>query len=229
MKHIYLSLIVLIFTITAFAQVPNKMSYQAVIRNTSNNLVINQTVGMRISILQNSPTGTSVYTETQTATTNTNGLISLEIGGGTVVSGNFSTIDWGNGSYYIKTETDPTGGTAYSITGASQLLSVPYALYSKTSGMVNNQLRAGEIILPTCVGYCYPTVLNVVFSSPLPNDNYSVSVIKETTINSSGNDNNYGTISILNKTPNGFSIRIEFINFTYPQNKKIYWSTIMYQ
>ena len=113
---------------------PEKMSYQAVIRNASNNLVASQAVGMQISILKASATGTAVYVETQTPTTNANGLVSLQIGSGTLVSGAMGTIDWSQGPYFIKTETDPTGGTNYTITGTSQLLSVPYALYAKTSG-----------------------------------------------------------------------------------------------
>ena len=118
----------------ASAQAPQKMSYQAVIRNSSNTLVINTQVGMQISILQGASNGTAVYVETQIPTTNTNSLVSIEIGGGTVVSGNFSTIDWANGPYFIKTETDPAGGTNYTITGTSQLLSVPYAMYAANSG-----------------------------------------------------------------------------------------------
>ncbi|MFN5627818.1 MAG: hypothetical protein ACK48W_00905, partial [Bacteroidota bacterium] len=97
------------------------MSYQAVIRDNSNALVTNQVVGMQISILQGSANGTAVYTETQTPTTNTNGLASIEIGSGNLVSGNFATINWANGPYFIKTETDPTGSTNYTITGTSQL------------------------------------------------------------------------------------------------------------
>lgn len=120
----------------ASAQSPEKMSYQAVIRNSSDALVTNQSVGMQISILQGSAGGTAVYVETQTPTTNANGLVSIEIGAGTVVSGDFSTIDWANDSYFIKTETDPTGNTSYSITGTSQLLSVPYALHAKTAETV---------------------------------------------------------------------------------------------
>ena len=116
----------ILFTASVFAQSPQKMSYQAVIRDGSGVLVSNHLVGMQISILQGSPTGTVVYVETQTLTTNANGLATLEIGGGA----GFSTIDWATGPYYIKTETDPTGGTTYTITGTSQLLSVPYALYS---------------------------------------------------------------------------------------------------
>jgi hypothetical protein len=117
----------------AFAQAPEKMSYQAVVRNNNNMLVSNHAVGMRISILQGSATGTAVYTENQTPTTNANGLIAIEIGTGTVVSGTFANIDWANGPFFVKTETDPNGGTAYTLTSSNQLLSVPYALHSKTS------------------------------------------------------------------------------------------------
>lgn len=126
----------------ASAQAPNKMSYQAVIRNSSNVLVTNTSVGMRISILQTSPSGSAVYVETQTPTSNANGLVSIEIGGGTVVSGTFSSIDWANGPYFIQTETDPAGGTNYSITGTSQLLSVPFALYAQNG--LNNGAAAGN-------------------------------------------------------------------------------------
>jgi hypothetical protein len=119
---------------SVFAQAPQKMSYQAVIRNTSNVLITSTTVGMRISVLQGTISGPSVYTETQTPTTNVNGLASIEIGTGVVVSGSFSTINWALGSYFIKTEVDPLGGSTYTITGTTQLTSVPYALFSATSG-----------------------------------------------------------------------------------------------
>jgi len=142
MKKIFTIVAVTLLTASVFAQTPNKMSYQAVIRDNSNALVTNQIVGMQISILQGSANGTAVYAETQTPTTNTNGLVSLEIGGGTVVSGNFATINWANGPYFIKTETDPAGGTNYTITGTSQLLSVPFAMYAKRSG--NPTLQAGN-------------------------------------------------------------------------------------
>jgi hypothetical protein len=116
------------------AQAPQKMSYQAVVRNTTGALIANSPVGMQISILQGSSTGLAVFIERHSITTNANGLASLEIGSGTPVAGSFSAIDWSAGSYYIKTEADPTGGTVYSISGTSQLLSVPYALYAETSG-----------------------------------------------------------------------------------------------
>lgn len=128
----------MLISTSSFAQAPQKMSYQAVIRNTSNILVTNTAVGMRVSILQGSSTGTPVYVETQTPTTNANGLSSIEIGSGTVVSGNFSAINWAAGPYFIKTETDPTGGTSYSITGNKELISVPYALFSANGGATGN-------------------------------------------------------------------------------------------
>jgi len=113
-----------------FAQAPQKMSYQAVIRNSNDSLLISTPVGMRISLVQGTPTGTVVFSETQTATTNANGLVSLQIGTGTAVSGTFAGIDWAAGPYYVKTETDLSGGTNYTIISSNELLSVPYALFS---------------------------------------------------------------------------------------------------
>ncbi len=121
-------------SLLAYSQSKDAMSYQAVIRNSSNELVKNQNVGVRFSIVKGSPTGTVVYSETQTQATNFNGLMTAKIGSGTVVSGSYTTIDWGADTYFIKTETDPSGSTNYTISGTSQLLSVPYALYAKNSG-----------------------------------------------------------------------------------------------
>jgi hypothetical protein len=144
MKKLYTILAAVLVTASTFAQSPEKMSYQAVVRDSGDNLVTSQVVGMRISILQGT---TAVYVETQTPTTNVNGLVTLEIGGSsaTVVSGTFSTIDWSTGTYFIKTETDPTGDTTYTITGTSQLLSVPYALQSKTATTLPGGIDQGYI------------------------------------------------------------------------------------
>lgn len=137
-----------LLTLRSNAQAPNKFTYQAVIRNTTNALVANQSVRIRISLLQGSSVGSSVYTETHLTTTNANGLASIVIGNGTVVSGNINTVDWGSSSYFIKTEIDPTGGTTYSISSTTQLLSVPYALnaassadnqWSKSGGNISNK------------------------------------------------------------------------------------------
>jgi hypothetical protein len=132
MKKLFTILTAIYLSANIFAQAPEKISYQAIIRDNAGFLVNSMVVGMRISILQNSPSGTPVYVETQTPTTNVNGLVSIEIGAG-VTSDDFSAINWANGPYFIKTETDPAGGTSYTITGTSQLLSTPYALYAKTA------------------------------------------------------------------------------------------------
>jgi len=127
--HIISFAAVLLITAQSIAQAPDKMSYQAVVRDASNDLVISSSVGMQISILQSSATGTAVYVETHSTTSNVNGLVSIEIGDGAVVSGTFSSIDWTAGPYFIQTDMDPTGGASYTITGTSQLISVPYAFY----------------------------------------------------------------------------------------------------
>jgi len=135
MKKLITILAVVFINTISFAQSPpQKMSYQAIIRNSSNALVASTTVGMQISILQKSEKGDAVYIEKHSTITNANGLATIEIGGGTPVSGRFETIDWSSGPYFFKTETDPTGGSSYSITGTSKLLSVPYALYAEKSG-----------------------------------------------------------------------------------------------
>jgi hypothetical protein len=122
------------------AQAPQKVSYQSVIRDHSGVLVKSGTVAMRISIVQGSASGTAVYTETQTVSTNVNGLASLEVGTGTAVLGIFSEIDWSNSPYFLKVETDPAGGITYSISGTSEILSVPYALHATTAdSLINTQ------------------------------------------------------------------------------------------
>ena len=151
MKKIMTIFAAILMTVNLYAQAPNKMSYQAVIRNNSNALVVSQLVGMRISILQTSPNGPAVYVETQSPTTNANGLVSIEIGGGTIVSGNFSSIDWSNGPYFIQTESDPTGGTSYTITGTSQLLSVPYALHANTADSITGSITENDPVFGASV------------------------------------------------------------------------------
>ncbi|MDO9256932.1 MAG: hypothetical protein Q7U54_15535 [Bacteroidales bacterium] len=135
MKKIYTLLSAIIVSVSIFAQAPQKMSYQAAVRDAGNALIKNHSVGMKISVLQGA---TPVYVETQTTSSNANGLVTVEIGGGTVVSGNFSTINWNSGTYSVKAETDPTGGTNYTISGTSKLLSVPYALNSSDNKWSSN-------------------------------------------------------------------------------------------
>jgi hypothetical protein len=130
MKALF-TIIGLVFFVTLLLALDHRgMSYQAIIRNSSNNLVINHNVGMQIAILNQD--AALVYSETQTPKTNANGLITIQIGD----SAGFDTINWANGLYFIYTAIDPTGGTNYTISSTSQLLSVPYALYSANSGNI---------------------------------------------------------------------------------------------
>jgi len=140
MKKLNLIIIVLIFAISgALAQSPQAFKYQAVARDASGDVLQNQNVSMRISILQGSSSGTSVYKETHSETTNDFGLINLEIGNGTPVSGTFSSISWGTNDYFVKIEMDANGGTSYQHLGTSQLLSVPYALYAENTANGSSQ------------------------------------------------------------------------------------------
>lgn len=131
----------LIYFLKSNAQAPNQMSYQAVIRNASSALAVNQAVGMKISILQGTATGTEVYKElfNPNPMTNANGLVTLAIGTGIPLTGTFAGIDWSTGPYFVKIETDPTGGTNYTLVSTSQLMSVPYALYAKSAGESESQ------------------------------------------------------------------------------------------
>lgn len=132
MKKITTILTAIIIALNTFAQTPQNMSYQAVIRNSENKLVANQSIGMQISILQGSEDGEVIYTENQVAETNTNGLVSIEIGAGESTA-KMSDTNWANGPYFIKTETDINGGTDYTIVAVSQLLSVPFAIHAQVA------------------------------------------------------------------------------------------------
>ena len=172
MRNIYALILTVLVTASVFAQTPTKMSYQAVIRNSSNQLVTNQVVGMRISILQGSANGTIVYTETQSPSTNLNGLVTIEIGGGT----GFSTINWSSGSYFIKTETDPTGGSNYTVTNTSQLLTVPYALHAKTAESISGGVTESD---PIFAAWNKSTGINITASQV---NDFQTSVANNSTV-----------------------------------------------
>ena len=169
MKKLYTLIAAALITLTVFAQAPSKMSYQAVVRDAGDVLVTRQAVGMQLSIIQGSVFGPSVYVETQTPTSNLNGLVTIEIGSGTVLFGKFNSIDWSKGPYFIKTETDPTGGTMYTITGTSQLMSVPYALHANTADSIiggATQVTAGRNVTVTGSGKtASPYVINATGGS----------------------------------------------------------------
>lgn len=200
MKKILLLFWILTGFFMGLSQAPEKMSYQAVMRNGSGQLLVNQAIAVRVSILQGSPAGAAVYSERLTGNTNANGLISLEIGTGTVLTGTFATIDWPAGSYYLKTETDPAGGTSYTIVGTSQLLSVPYAMYAKSAGG-----GGGSFAIP------YTNTVNnasTLFSLTNDGDGTSVEGINNTTTSSIAAVR--GIVS--NTAPGGFSSAVRGIN-----------------
>lgn len=130
MKKILFPVILMFIALGLKAQAPEKIGYQAIIRDHMNQLVVNQLVGIRISILEES---TPVYTETHLVATNENGLVNIKIGEGETSFGSFDEIEWWEGSYFLQTEVDTDGGTDYGLTGTTQLLSVPYALHAKSA------------------------------------------------------------------------------------------------
>jgi len=134
MKKLILSLVAIAtISLSSFGQAPEGFKYQAVVRDAGNLILNNQTVGMRLTIQQGSIGGVTAYSETFSVTSNAYGLVNLEIGTGTTTD-DFTIIDWANGPFFIETAADITGGVTYVVMGTSQLMSVPYALYAKTSG-----------------------------------------------------------------------------------------------
>ena len=132
MKKIFASILfLLLLQTTTFAVVPEAIKYQAVARDNGGNILANKNIGIRLSILKGNISGTAVYVETHATSSNNLGLINLEIGKGTPITGTMSAINWGNDSYFVKIEMDETGGSNYTLVGTSQLVSVPYALYAK--------------------------------------------------------------------------------------------------
>lgn len=144
-KLSFLIIALLIVFSTVFAQSPQAFKYQAVARDNTGAILVNQNVGLRISILKGDITGNTVYSEVHTTQTNSYGLINLVIGKGTVESGDFSAINWGTDDFFVKIEIDATGGTNYTELGTSQLLSVPYSLHSVTSEIYTGTITESQI------------------------------------------------------------------------------------
>lgn len=241
MKNSLFTLLILLLSASFWAQSPEMMSYQAVIRDANNSLVTNSSIGMKISILQGSISGNSVYIETQNPTTNSNGLIAIEIGNGTTVFGDFSTIDWSNNSYFIKTETDPTGSINYSIEGTTQLLSVPYALYSKTSGSSTpgpqgiqgpqgpqgtpgnnffNNMQGGTAYVGTSQGQA---ILSVLVTFPVPFNSTPHVICTSSAEVGTGYDDSFN-VTTRTVTSTSFIMIINRVDgSTWGQNMEVHW------
>jgi len=144
MKKLITILTLLLISQVLHAQAPQATSYQAVIRNSIGNVLSNQLVKVRFSIRDSAANGTVVYQETQTPTSNTQGLINLFAGQGTAVAGTFAGINWGSKSKFLQTEVDITGGSNYTDMGTMQLMSVPYALYANNGN--SDGSKKGEMM-----------------------------------------------------------------------------------
>jgi hypothetical protein len=141
MKKSVLLLFTFLLTISGYSQAPQGISYQAVAFDLGGNPIANGNVGVKISIIDNSISGTVVYSETHAKTTNAQGLFNLNIGQGSAIASAFSSINWGTNSKFLKVEVDPAGGTNYTNIGTNQLMSVPYALFAEnvsTQQTINN-------------------------------------------------------------------------------------------
>ena len=152
MKLFLTSICFILFSIFGFAQTPEGINYQAVIRTTSGSLVANSTVAIRVQIKQTSSTGTVVYAERQSVATNQYGLVNFVIGSGTILSGTFSSINWATGNYWVSLAVDFSNGTNYVDYGSQRLMSTPYALYAKTAGVQLNQWRYGAVAPAAALG-----------------------------------------------------------------------------
>ncbi|RLD46139.1 MAG: hypothetical protein DRI86_03990 [Bacteroidetes bacterium] len=133
------------------AQSPNEFSYQAVVRGANNQILTNQNVGVLLSILETSASGSIVYSESHTISTNQYGMINISVGSGSVISGVFSNISWGNNIHFLKTDIDITGGSSYQFMGTTQLKSVPYALYANIADSIKGGFMENDPIYSTSV------------------------------------------------------------------------------
>lgn len=229
MKRLF-PLLLLLISATVFAQSPNAINYQAVVRDASGNIIANQAVGMRIAILQGSQNGTIVFQETFAPTTTDFGLVNVAIGTGTLLNGSFTNINWGNGPYFIQVAVDPNGGTAYSVLGTSQLISVPYALYAKNVPTTLSQLTndAGFITSPNDADSS-PT--NEIQTLTLNGSSLSISGGNSVTLPSAGGGNTLdgaydqggagagrsitvdaGEVDMTTATSNGIALRVKNTN-----------------
>jgi Leucine-rich repeat (LRR) protein len=134
MKKLFI-LLALIATLAINAQAPQGFNYQATVRNSSGDLIVNQNVYFKFNLMQNSSTSVPIFTETHYVPTDDLGAVNLVIGQGSSTTGTFADINWGTGNYYLGIELNT--GASYVAMGTTQLLSVPYALYANSSGNIN--------------------------------------------------------------------------------------------
>ena len=135
MKKFYIFLCLAIAALTQLqAQAPQGFNYQATVRNTTGELIVNSNVYFKFNVIQGAQAADPIFTETHEILTDDLGQVNLIIGQGTANTGVFSELDWSLGSYYLGIELSINGDNNYVPMGTTQLLSVPYALYAANSG-----------------------------------------------------------------------------------------------
>jgi len=210
MKKLIHSLVAITtISLSSFGQAPEGFKYQAVVRDAGNTILNNQAVGVLMTIRQGSIGGTAVYQESFSTSTNTYGLMNLEIGSGNPIVGDFSVIDWSNGPFFMQTSVDITGGTNYVAIGTSELLSVPYALHSNTANTANTANSVSNSIIELVSGSTNNAIdvtgVSVIYANLIPGTNdviingLSNGVIGQVVyISNTANPFNNGTNIILN-------------------------------
>ncbi len=166
MKNSYIILFIFL-SLNVFAQVPSNMSYQAVVRDGNQELLVNQAVGLRLSIVD-SNNSTIVYRETQTITTNMNGLLTTELGDGSVVTGDLDNISWSAIRAYLVTEIDVEGGENYTLLTFNPLLSVPYALHAHTADSLTTLIPEEDPIFSLSLAAGIGSQDTARWNNPLP-------------------------------------------------------------
>jgi hypothetical protein len=149
---LFITLCCMLVSTKSYAQAPDGINYQAVIRNASGTLIANTTIAIRIQIKQTTASGVIVFQERHSVMTSAQGVVNLVIGQGTLLGGNFSTINWAAGPYFACLGVSFTNGTNYLDYGFQQLMSVPYALYAKNAGNQLNQWRYGTTAPAVALG-----------------------------------------------------------------------------
>ena len=219
MRTILLSMSIVLTAVFAYAQVPQGINYQAVVRDGGGNELVNQAVSLRMTILQNNTS--TVYQETHSVTTNDFGLVNIVIGQGTVTQGTFNAIDWSTGNYFAQTEVDVTGGTNYALMGSQQLMSVPYALYAESAGSTASpNIQRGKLTISDSQGNTLVQSV-VVFDEPFEGTPYvicSMSQQDQTIYDDSFN------VTTRNITSTGFEVIINRVDGeAWGQFPNVYW------
>jgi hypothetical protein len=210
----YILLFFIGLSFLTLSQSPLGINYQAVLRNSTGVLVANTTVGYKLEIRKTSSTGQVVYAERHTPLSNSQALINIIIGGGTVLQGSFSSITWGAGPYFLVSSIDFSGGTNYQNFGSQQLMSVPYALYANTAGAAINKWLYGTTSPLSTLGTAGDYYLNTTNGSISYNNNGTWGVIGNLTgpqgqTGSVGAQGPSGPTGLTGATGNGISSVID--------------------